>query len=475
VSLPRQSDVLNLMLVQRHWYPIAHRLLDRFEITISADPVERHRMKRLASLLADASPLQSRIRHIVVRGWFDKADVGSAHHRRKTWPQIVWLKAIVAKLNLWTFTYELCFHSSTSPRANERRWACGRQIPNVVLSALKSQNACNLEIQPSLVPGSECMSWSDPLVSYPAFSTAGCLAGLGGLAACISCLDVRLEDSNLLILRDLIVSAEHLKTLRTFFEAAWPGYRYLGEATKELTQFEPGQPIAFPQVSELHLKNLCLTPHDQNWHYWRHCIQWPHLRDVGLTCSSFLFNAAPYLSQINRLWFRFDQGNDTMRGYCGCRPGIESVRTALLALKHLHDLELINAAKAVDAELVRHLGKTVKRLRICEEYAPRTMLWAAQAQGNAGLFYEHTATHLSDEVLREIGRSCPLLRNLEIDAPSKCREVGLLEFTFSRHTWTCSNIVSGRLDLAVLRLRRPEHHICAESQPFFRGKRQAST
>lgn len=164
------------------------------------------------------------------------------------------------------------------------------------------------------------------------------------------------------------------------------------------TSPQPGEGIAFPPLLELELHNFCICE-KRDQYRWLRSFNWALLTRATFNCTSFITVLGEQLAGLKYLNLKL---KSSCRSDFGCSEegDLEQVKRFLFQCYRLEELELINCTKAIDEELLKHLGQSVKVIRLHEYEVARGVCQRPV---------------LSDSQLQQLGLHCPLVEKLAID------------------------------------------------------------
>ena len=175
-----------------------------------------------------------------------------------------------------------------------------------------------------------------------------------------------------------------------------------------------------PNIRTLSLQNFCIC-HDGN-DSWIRFLCWRRLRNASFSCPSFLVRLQDRLESVRSLQLKVVNSRDV--SICLRQSLCKQTKMALIRFNNLETLEFINLSGAIDVETLRHVGTSLRVLRVHEdeEYYKKN--------------YRNAITHSQ---IIAISENCGLLTDLMIDVEHDLTWVGvsLAGYSKQRLTFRC--------------------------------------
>jgi hypothetical protein len=276
----------------------------------------------------------------------------------------------------------------------------------MVVKALKRQRNCALDIRRFFTRGPGTL----PTVAKgEAFET------LEPFGASLSRLEVTVhagDQSGLLRLAELLTSARQLNYLRIYLAgrvADGTPYIVANFAPALSRALQASGLTTLPKLFTLELRNICCCDaSERDSNPWTKVVQWQFVRDLTLSCHTFLHHFSAQLGPHVRclsvqLDANFGLGN-TAVSTCGHWPeNSDAVRSSLLNFTALESLEIRNATAVIDETLLRHIGRTIRTLGVHADQSPEP---TALEKG-----------YLAPNDILTMALTCPRLQELMLDIP----------------------------------------------------------
>ncbi|TLD23492.1 hypothetical protein E2P81_ATG08836 [Venturia nashicola] len=358
-------DLYNATLVNKTWHSVAQSVIDK-NIRLAIGSAKPGRFQKFVSRVRTDEDFRSRIRHLHVREWYQSGYLPSAKAppARRTAGNLLHCPGYVV---LDGFAYKRGRESSWKQMETlattlallqlcSFSWSAEPRIPNILLEALSAIPNCKVDIG--------FHQLARHVIMLPGIQTSSTLVSLHKAESSLRRLAVMVDAEDEKAVNQLgrvLTASRGLDTLQI---RAYGQFDYCNEDATHLT----------------------------NTHF---------------TCATFVVRGSPYMSGLRSLSLRMDDEKSPSWGtMCATPHNMDTVRSSLYGFDGLEELELRNATHVIDADLLAHLGKTIRRLltRQLQPWDPITQY--AQS------------VYLSDQILTTMGTVCPLLSDLTLDMPN---------------------------------------------------------